>query len=476
MKLEKINITETIENARKLLKTDKQVSPALRAMFEMLLMIITLFAVRLGLNSQNSNKPPSTDPNRKKKKKTNSNNKPGGQPGHLGKTLEPVTHPNTIIPIKLDKRRLPKGIYREVGFESRQVVDLEISCVVTEYRAQVLEDAQGKRYVAAFPKGVSRPIQYGQSIKAHAVYLSQFQLIPYERVADYFINEASIPISVGSLFNFNQEAYELLEEFDELAKQKLIQAALVHADETGINVNGKRLWLHNASNELWTYFYPHEKRGSEAMDAIGILPDFRGTLIHDHWKPYYTYEACTHALCNAHHVRELQWVIDNYEHYTWAKAMQNLLLEINEAVNKTESNRLDDSTAQAYRLSYRQIIQTGETEMPLPPIESNQSKKRGREKKTKERNLLERLRNFEHDVLRFMVASEVPFTNNRGENDIRMTKVQQKISGCFKSLDGAKIFCRVRSYLLTAQKHDVTPTEALKSLFSGKLPEILISE
>ncbi|MFI4984343.1 MAG: IS66 family transposase [Rickettsiales bacterium] len=476
MALDKINITETIANARKLLETDKQVSPALRAMFEMLLMIITLFATRLGLNSSNSSKPPSTDPNRKKKKKTNSNNKPGGQPGRVGKTLEPVTNPDTIIPIKLDKRHLPKGTYREVGFESRQVVDLEISCVVTEYRAQVLEDAQGKRYVAAFPKGVSRPIQYGQSIKAHAVYLSQFQLIPYERVADYFINEASIPISVGSLFNFNQEAYELLGEFDALAKQKLIQAALVHADETGINVNGKRLWLHNASNELWTYFYPHEKRGSEAMNEIGILPNFSGTLIHDHWKPYYTYETCTHGLCNAHHVRELQWVIDNHEHYTWAKAMQDLLLEINEAVNKTENNCLNDSAARAYRLRYSHIIQTGETEMPLPTVESNQSKKRGREKKTKERNLLERLRNFENDVLRFMLTSEVPFTNNRGENDIRMTKVQQKISGCFKSLDGAKIFCRVRSYLLTAQKHNVTPSEALKSLFAGKLPEILLAE
>lgn len=476
MKSNNINITETVENARKLLETDPQISPALKAMVEMLLMIITLLAGKFGLNSQNSSNPPSTDPNRKKKKKTNSNNKPGGQPGRVGKTLEPVTNPDTIIPIKLDKRRLPKGTYREVGFESRQVIDIEISSVITEYRAQVLEDAQGKRYVAAFPKGVSRPIQYGQSIKAHAVYLSQFQLIPYERVADYFINEASIPISVGSLFNFNQEAYELLEEFDALAKQKLIQAALVHADETGINVNGKRLWLHNASNERWTYFYPHEKRGSEAMDEIGILPNFRGTLIHDHWKPYYTYEACTHGLCNAHHVRELQWVIDNHEHYTWAKSMQDLLLEINEAVNKTENNCLDDSAAQAYRLRYHQIIQTGETQMPLPFIEPTQSKKRGREKKTKERNLLERLRDFENDTLRFMVVSDVPFTNNRGENDIRMTKVQQKISGCFKSLDGAKIFCRVRSYLLTAQKHDVSPTEALKSLFAGKLPEILFAE
>jgi transposase len=473
----KLNITESVEKAKKLLEEEKQISPALKAMIEMLLVIITLLAGKLGLNSQNSSKPPSTDPNRKKKTGGNKgNNKPGGQVGRIGKNLEPVNNPDTIIPIKLDKRRLPKGNYHEVGFESRQVIDIEISRIVTEYRAQILENAEGKRYVATFPKGVSRPIQYGQSIKAHAVYLSQFQLIPYERVADYFINEASIPISVGSLFNFNQEAYELLEDFDALAKQKLIKAALVHADETGINVNGKRMWLHNASNERWTYFYPHEKRGGDAMDEINILPDFRGILIHDHWKPYYTYKHCQHGLCNAHHIRELQWVIDNHQQYTWAKSMQDLLLEINEAVNKTEQNCLDDATANTYRTRFRQIIQMGEIEMPLPQLEPNQSKKRGREKKSKERNLLERLRDFENDTLLFMVISYVPFTNNRGENDIRMTKVQQKISGCFKSMDGAKIFCRVRSYLLTAQKHGVTPTDALKTLFDGKLPEVFFAD
>lgn len=375
MKSDKINITETVDSARKLLETDKQISPALRAMFEMLLMIITLLARKLGLNSQNSSKPPSTDPNRQKKKRGKGNNKPGGQPGRVGTNLEPVTNPDTIIPINLDKRRLPKG---------------------GEYH---------------------------------------------------------------------------LEEFDSVAKQRLMQAALVHADETGINVNGKRIWLHNASNERWTYFYPHQKRGGEAMDEIGILPNFHGTLVHDHWKPYYTYQHCQHSLCNAHHLRELQWVIDNHAQYTWAKTMQDLLLEINEAVNKTEKNCLAPVAVDAYRTRFRQVIQTGAIEMPLPPPEVKQSKKKGREKKSKERNLLERLRDFENDVLRFMVESDVPFTNNRGENDIRMTKVQQKISGCFKSIDGAKIFCRVRSYLLTAQKHDLTPTDALKTLFNGQLPK-----
>lgn len=469
--LNKINIAETLDSAKKLLDSDKKVSPALRAMFELLLTIIALLAGKISMTSRNSSKPPSSNPNLKKKNRANTEGKkPGGQPGRTGVNLQPVENPDNVINLRLDKRTLPRGNYREIGFESRQVIDIEISRIITEYRAQVLEDPQGKKYVAAFPDGVTRPIQYGQSIKSHSVYLSQFQLIPYERVSDYFINEVNIPISVGSLFNFNQEAFDRLEVFDEMAKEKLSSALLINADETGINVNGKRLWLHNASNELWTYFYPHEKRGHEAMEAIGILPKFRGILVHDHWKPYYIYTACQHALCNAHHVRELQWVIDN-PGYAWAKALQDLLLKMNNATKETSSNMLDTQAANDFREQYRKIIADGFSEMPEPekPIEGSK-KKRGRTKKTKELNLLERLRDYEDDVLRFMNINYVPFTNNRGENDIRMTKVQQKISGCFKSMEGAKIFCRIRSYLLTAQKHGVTPASALKTLFDGKLP------
>jgi transposase len=476
--LEKINITETVDKARTLLESEKNISPALKTMFEMLLMLVMLLAERFGLNSKNSSKPPSTDPNRtKKKKKSAANKKPGGQPGRVGVNLEPAPEPDVIIPIKLDKRRLPKEEYHEVGYESRQVIDIDITRIITEYRAQILEDSKGRRHVAEFPVGISRPIQYGQSIKAHSVYLSQFQLIPYERVADYFVNETKISISVGSLFNFNQEAYNLLEKFDALAKEKLISGLLINADETGINVNGKRIWLHNTSNEQWTYFYPHEKRGSEAMDEIEILPRFKGTLVHDHWKPYYKYQGCLHSLCNAHHIRELQWVIDNTT-FTWAKQLQDLLLEINEAVKASDTNMVTSSIATDYRERYRKIIADGINEMLKVEVTINTEgkKKRGRKKKTKELNLLERLRDFENDVLRFMEVDYVPFTNNRGENDIRMTKVQQKISGCFRSIEGAKIFCRVRSYLLTCQKQGISPTDALKTLFSGTLPEVLLAD
>ena len=479
MKFDNVNITETLNSARLLLETEENISPAMRVMFQLLITIISLFAGRLSLNSKNSHKPPSADPNRDKlpKKDQGSKKKPGGQLGRNGVNLQPVTDPDKIIPINIDKRRLPHGNYHDVGFEKRQVVDIEISRIITEYRAQILEDANGKKFVAEFPEGVSRPIQYGQSVKSHAVYLSQFQLIPYERVADYFVNEVKIPVSVGSLFNFNKEAYDLLEDFDALSKTKLISSKLIHADETSINLNGTKIWLHNASNELWTYFYPHEHRGSAAMNEIAILPKFKGILVHDHWKPYYTYAKCRHALCNAHHIRELQWVIDNTD-YKWAKKLQDLLVEINKSMKDDDTPVLKRKTAEAYRLRYRQILCDGNGEMPMPEatVNADGKKKRGRVKKAKERNLLERLRDYESDVLRFMTIDYVPFTNNRGENDIRMTKVQQKISGCFKSIDGAKIFCRVRSYLLTAQKHGITPTDALKSLFAGKLPDIFYTE
>jgi len=476
MTLSNINITEAVESARNHLASEKNISPAFKAVIELLLMIITLMAQRLGLNSKNSSKPPSQDPNRKKNqpKGGNNNRKPGGQLGHAGTTLEPVKDPDEIVTLPIDKRSLPRGQYHEVGYESRQVVELNISRKIIEYRAQILENDEGNRFVASFPEKVTRKIQYGQSIKAHSVYLSQYQLIPYDRIADYFVHESQIPISVGSLFNFNQEAYQLLEAFDRFVRQQLIAASLAHADETGINLNGKRYWLHTVCNERWTYFYPHEKRGKEAMDEMGILPFFKGKLVHDHWKPYYTY-LCLHALCNAHHLRELQWVIDNFPHYTWATELKALLIEINDAVNATETRRLDETKAQAYEQRYLACIELGDKEMPLPPPDENK-KKRGREKKTKERNLLERLRDYQIDVLRFMHDSDVPFTNNCGENDLRMTKVQQKISGCFRSLEGAKIFCRVRSYLLTAQKHGIAATDALQTLFDGKLPEIFICQ
>jgi len=469
MTIENIDIDATLKRVETLIAEDKELSPAIKSLMEILALIITLLAHRLNLNSKNSSKPPSSDPNRKKNSKTKSDKNQGGQPGHVGKTLKKVKTPDKIEVINIDRSILPPGEYKEIGHETRQVFDIDISRIVTEYQAQVLEDKKGRRFTAPFPEGVTKAVQYGASIKAHSVYMSQFQLLPYDRIKDYFADQLGIPVSAGSIFNFNKDAFGRLKGFDDLVRTKLSTSDLMHVDETGINVNGSRYWLHCASNNQWTYFSPHKKRGKEAMDVIGILPTFDGILCHDHWKPYYKY-GCTHSLCNAHHIRELTraWEQDDQH---WAKRLRELLEEINRAVNDA-GGELSAMGSEKYREKYREILKEAEKESP-PPDETKRKGKRGRLKRTKSRNLLERLQKFEEDVLRFMVNEIVPFTNNLGENDIRMTKVQQKISGCFRSEEGAKFFCRIRSYISSCRKQDISSTMALGLLFKGELPDFV---
>lgn len=472
MKIESINIDETIENTKKMLEEDPNVSPALKSSFELLLLLITLLLNRLGLNSENSSKPPSSDPNRERKKKKNNGNKKGGQKGHKGTTLQKVDNPDVIKKIKVDRTQLPVGTYKIVGYETRQVIDLDISKVVTEYQAEVVEHSNGKRYTAEFPDRITRPVQYGDNVKAHSVYMSQYQLIPYNRIQENFHDQAGIPISAGSIYNFNEDVYKKLEPFEEILKSKLTESDLNHTDETGINIDGKKLWLHCVSNEYFTYYYPHEKRGFDAIEEMNILPGFKGILCHDHWKPYFRLD-CEHALCNAHHLRELTRAWEQDEQF-WAKDLRKLLLEINKAVDDA-GGVLSTADSMKFRTRYRDLMQEAEKECPPPDETKRKQGQRGRLKRSKARNLLERLIDFEKETLRFMDNKRVPFTNNQGENDIRMTKVHQKISGCFRSLDGAKIFCRVRSYISTCKKNDMRASEALRLLFENKLPEFLNS-
>jgi transposase len=415
MNIGKVNITKALENVEILLREDKTASPQIRAMMELLVVVINLLLGKLGLNSSNSSIPPSKDTERKrgsKRKKKGKKRKPGGQQGHEGTNLKREKNPDLIEIIEVDRRTIPQGQYTEIGYESRQVINIEISKHVTEYQAQILQDVHGSQFVADFPAGVSRPVQYGSSIKTQSVYMSQQQLVPYDRVRDYFADQCKIPVSTGSLFNFNKQAFELLEEYESLVKLHLITRPLLHADETGININGK-------------------------------------LLCHDHFKAYFKF-GCTHALCNAHHLRELEraWEHDGHR---WAKKMQDLLLEINDATTKA-GGCLTEEAAKSFRSRYRNTLTRGDKECP-PPDPKKHIGKRGRPAKTRSRNLLERLRDFEEETLRFMTDNLVPFTNNQGENDIRMTKVQQ---------------------LSTCSKHDVSPTDALQMLFDGRLPEFVV--
>jgi transposase len=468
MTVENINVEAAVKRVNDLIATEKKLSPALRASLEVLLLLVTILANRLGLNSKNSSKPPSADPNRLKSKKEPGERKPGGQLGHRGATLKPVADPDEVRVITVDQRTLPQGTYREVGYESRQVIDIDISTVTTEWRAQILEDQNGKRYVAPFPKDVTRPVQYGIGVKGNSVYMSQYQLIPYKRIEDHFWEQMGLPLSAGSIHNFNQDAYERLEFFDSWVREQLRIVPLIHVDETGINIGGTKRWLHTVCNDQFTYFYPHAKRGCEAMDEMSILPVYKGIMCHDHWKPYFKYGGA-HALCNAHHLRELERAVEQ-DKQKWAEQMIVLLKEINKATHEA-GGCLEVTVSEHYRKRYRDLLHEAETE--CPPPEEPEEKKKGKTARSRARNLLERLRDFENETLRFMVDKEVPFSNNQAENDLRMTKVQQKISGCFRSIDGAKIFCRIRSYLSTCRKQGITASEGLRLLFQDKWPAFM---
>jgi len=470
-----IDINQQIAEIKEALSNEKDLSPAMVSMINMLILIVQLLTNNAGLNSRNSSKPPSTDQKGSKSKKSNDNNtqdspnKQGGQTGHQGSTLKQVDKPDEFQFIEVNRSTIPVGIYTEIGFEKRQVFDICIKRVVTEYQAQILIDENGNRFVAQFPSGVTKATQYGNTLKAHSVYMSQYQLIPYNRLKEYFTQQLNIPISAGTLYNFNLEAYNKLAEFQEIVKGKLSHSKIVHADETGINVNGKLAWVHVNSNKLWTYLFPHQKRGYHAMEEMGVLPRFKGILCHDHWKTYYRFILCLHALCNAHHIRELTRSYEQ-DKMQWANDMIELLLKIKKTVDDSGGS-LNKNSADSYISEYRDLLKKAQIQCPPPDPKSRPKGQRGRLKRSKSRNLLERLINYEQDVLRFMLDVDVPFTNNQGENDLRMKKVQQKISGCFRSFKGAEISCRTRSYISTCKKQSISSSLAMELLFDDKYPD-----
>jgi transposase len=271
-----INIPETIEKARKQIENEPNLSPALKSTVDLLIDLCLLLSQKwLTKNSKNSSVPPSADPNREKSSKAQGKRKPGGQPGHPGTTLKPVDTPDTIVPLTIDRATLPPGEWKEAGWEKRQVIELEIRRVVTEYQAEIVENERGERVTAPFPQGVVQGVQYGESVKAHAVYMSVHQMVSCERVSEHFANQIDIPLSAGSVCNFKEEAYNKLAWFEGWVSKKLHGEEVLNCDETGINIGGRRVWLHNVSSEGYTLYFPHENTGNEQ------------------------------ALCNAHLIREL---------------------------------------------------------------------------------------------------------------------------------------------------------------------------
>jgi transposase len=431
----------------------------------------------LGQNSHNSSWPSSRDKGRQKPKpkslRPQTERKAGGQEGHEGHTLEFNPKPDLIEshrPAQCEhcQAPLPEEVVAS-KVTKRQVFELPpLRYVTIEHQAETLIcPCCGEATTGEFPADVSNPVQYGSQVKRLAVYLRNEQFIPYERERQMLADLFELPISTGSLQNFLETAAENVKPAIEAIKEAVKKAEVGHADETGFYINGKRCWLHTVSTSELTYYEPHQSRGKKATDAIGILPEFTGTLVHDNWATYFQYQLLLHALCNAHHLRELTALVEN-EQQQWAALMIMCLLSAKQLVAEaSQSGETELSVEQLQRIHqmYDAIVAFGLEENPLPD-EHPPPVKRGRRKKTKARNLVERFDKQQEAILRFVHDFKVPFDNNLAERDIRMMKVQQKISGSFRSWEGAEQFCSLRTYISTIRKQGLNVWEALGSLFN----------
>jgi len=430
---------------------------------------------RLAKNSQNSSKPPSSDgyskPNPQSRREKGKRNR-GGQKGHSGTTLRQVNTPDHIIDHIASSCGQCGNILKrskEVGCEIRQVFDIPILKInVTEHRSHKKCCGRcGFTTAGTFPVEAHQAVQYGPRSKSLMVYMSQYQLLPYARLKEFFVDLFGQSISEGTLVNVNQEMHNKLEKTELRIRGLLKKSGSLHVDETGCKIDKKTYWLHVASTEKLTYYDVHTKRGIEAIDAIGLLSDYKGTLIHDHLKAYFKYGK-SHSLCNAHHLRELTFIQERYQ-CKWAKDMETFLLTTKKRVElhyQETGKCLPEKELKRYYCKYKKIVTQGRVESPC--AEKTVPIKKGRQKESTARNLLNRLREFGGATLAFMFDPRIPFDNNQAERDIRMTKVKQKISGCFRSDTGAKVFCRVRGYVSTMKKNGVGILAALHNALTNK--------
>ena len=436
---------------------------------------------RLNTDSHNSNKPPSSDSlkNKSRSLRQSSTKKTGAQEGHDPHCLRQVDSPDRVIIHEVKECQQCRASLQDVAvsnYHTRQVFDLpEVKLEVTEHRVEFKHCPEcGASCAGQFPARVSNLVQYGENIKSLAVYLMNYQLLPYRRTREIIQDFLGQPLAEGTLQAALRECCQGLDQTTELIRQAMQHQKVGHFDETGFYVEGKRQWLHVAATSELTYYAHHNKRGRIATDEIGILPGFVGTAMHDALRCYLSY-SCEHALCNAHHLRELIF-LEEEEHLKWAGEMKKLLVKIKLSVEEAKAGgnaRLKPTQIEEFENRYEKILKQGyrvESKRGAPA-----SGKRGPKKQTKSKNLLDRLRQYQNETLRFMNDFNVAFDNNQAERDLRMMKVQQKISGCFRTDQGAKTFCRIRSYVSTMKKQGHNVLTALKSVFAGRPIEPALS-
>lgn len=424
-------------------------------------------------DSHNSSLPPSSDrfvrPPRSLRQK--SGKKPGGQKGHQGHHLRQVEMPDDVLLHEVDRCEVCQQDVSEQPAsypERRQVIDLPPRLLrVTEHRVQEkCCPVCLHRTRATFPAEVSTPVQYGTGIQALAVYLVQGQSVPYARTSQLLHDLLGVQLSAGSIATFVRTCHRELAQMEAQIKGALVNVPVIHQDETGLKVGKASQWVHVCSTAHLTHYAAHPKRGRDALDEIGIMQQFSGTSVHDGLASYQGYP-CQHALCNVHHLRELTFIEEVFKQ-PWATDMKELLLDMKQAVQQARGvgkQELDVLVLGQFHRRYASLIQQGYAANPPPPAPKKVHG--GRTKQNPARNLLDRLSSNKWQVLAFVTNFAVPFDNNQAERDLRMIKVQQKVSGCFRTDQGVAIFCRMRSYLSTLRKQGGNLLLALEHTLSG---------
>jgi transposase len=434
------------------------------------LLRIAELEAQIKTNSSTSGKPPSSDGLKKKPAFPRiKGGRRGGKPGHKGNTLKMVESPDKR---KVYGPRIRKcscgcslsGVKAKLVEEKRQVFDLPTQLLeVTEHRISVKHCVGcGQRHSGAFPDQVNAPVQYGGRVRALINLLNVEQSLPVGRVKELFASLTGYAVNQNTVIGAVNRMADDLEPDTAVIKEKILASAVAHADETGARIAGKLHWGHDLVTELYTYFFVSEKRGKIALNSVeSITAEFTGTLIHDCWASYFNLACADHGLCGAHLLRELRNLAENYER-KWAARMHDLLMYAYKFSDNGKSV-LPASKLKIIRSQYASIIASADKEEPPPIIN-----KKGKPKKSKGRNLMDRMKKYESYVLNFAVREDVPFTNNLAERDIRPWKTKLKVSGCFRTLEGAKKYARVKGFCSTAKKHGYSVYEQLVKAIDGQ--------
>lgn len=423
-------------------------------------------------NSSNSSRPPSTDRPEQPKPKSlrkKSGRKSGGQPGHTGRTLQCSDSPKDIQIHALLECACGEDLSREpaLDFERRQVFDLpplKLEC--TEHRAEIKECPCCEQIsTALFPEDLKAPVQYGKNFRVLLAYFYDVQEGASLRVSEMCAEMFGYAVSEATIQTARQEQHDALAPFEERLVKILPQEPILHADETSVPINKVNHWLHVLCTPLLTFFAVHLSRGQEAMEAMGIIPKFTGWLMHDFLSSYLSFENCLHTFCKSHLLRELVFLFEQHQQ-AWAKDLHDLFLEMLQCVKdgKARAAPLTEQEFNRWRQHYGNILRAGRQANPLTPEQSTKK----RRKQSKEQNLLDRLEGYEDAILAFLWESDLPFTNNEAERAFRMMKVRLKISGCFRTLEGARRHARIRSYVSTLRKHGLPVLEYLRHALDGR--------